>query len=139
MKIRRCARVLAGRLHRKTCPRGRGRTIFGGVINEFAELAGETMKIRGTRWHLVPRFRRSHSRVRRTRPETMKIRGTRWHLVPRFRRRNDENSWDKMASCPTFSEEARSCKDQDAKSMTRLLSAPAPRAAGRRKYSPNAE
>src|SRR5262245_62009993 len=58
MKIRRCARVLAGRLHRKTCPRGRGRTIFGGVIHEFAELAGETMKIRGTRWHLVPRFLR---------------------------------------------------------------------------------
>src|SRR5262245_21847305 len=46
----------------------------------------ETMKIRGTRCHLVPRFRRSHSRVRRTRPETMKFRGTRWHLVPRFRR-----------------------------------------------------
>src|SRR5262245_40999393 len=86
------------------------------------------MKIRGTRWHLVPRFRRSrscrierhpetmkinheetdshrsslfflrflrffvvdfrrsHSRVRKTRPETMKIRGTRWHLVPLFRR-----------------------------------------------------
>src|SRR5215475_241894 len=30
--------------------------IVGGVIPEFAELAGETMKKRGTRWHLVPRF-----------------------------------------------------------------------------------
>src|SRR5262249_52928501 len=30
MKIRRCARVLAGRLRHKTCPRGRGRTIFRG-------------------------------------------------------------------------------------------------------------
>src|SRR5262245_11636736 len=47
------------------------------------------MKKRGTRWHLVPRFRRSHSRVRRTRPETMKMRGTRCHLVPRFRRRGE--------------------------------------------------
>src|SRR5262245_45701463 len=47
----------------------------------------ETMKMRGTRWHLVPHFRRSHSRVHRTRPETMKMRGTRWHLVPHFRRR----------------------------------------------------
>src|SRR5262245_51050226 len=61
--------------------------ILRGVIHEFAELARETMKIRGTRCHLVPRFRRSHSRVRRTRPETMKIRGTRCHLVPRIRRR----------------------------------------------------
>src|SRR5262245_59056021 len=37
----------------------------------------------------------------------MKIRGTRWRLVPhefaRTRCRNDENMWDKMASCPTFS------------------------------------
>src|SRR5262244_697807 len=32
MKIRWRARVLAGRLHRKTCPRGRGRTIFGGEL-----------------------------------------------------------------------------------------------------------
>src|SRR5262249_40634783 len=30
MRIRWCARVLAGRLHRKTCPRGRGGAIFGG-------------------------------------------------------------------------------------------------------------
>src|SRR5215475_9727415 len=36
-------------------------------------------------------FLRSHSRVRKTRPETMKICGTRWHLVPRFRRRKDEH------------------------------------------------
>src|SRR5262245_58883648 len=31
---------------------------FRGVIHEFAELAGETMKIRGTRCHLVPRIPR---------------------------------------------------------------------------------
>ena len=33
--------------------------VIRGVIHEFAEIAGERMKIRGTRWHLVPRFPRS--------------------------------------------------------------------------------
>src|SRR5215470_6889358 len=32
MKIRRRARVLAGRLRHKTCPRGRGDAIFGGGL-----------------------------------------------------------------------------------------------------------
>src|SRR5262245_24116691 len=41
------------------------------------------------------------------RADTANICGTRCHLVPRFPSRYGEYSWDKMPSCPTFSEQIR--------------------------------
>src|SRR5262249_49569961 len=44
------------------------------------KLAGETKKMRGTRWHLVPRL-------------SKKMRGTRWHLVPRLSKKMRGTRW----------------------------------------------
>src|SRR5262245_34430453 len=94
----------------------------------------DTANIRGTRCHLVPRFPSRYGeylwdkmpscptfseQIRRIfvgqdailshvfREDTANIRGTRCHLVPRFPSRYGEYLWDKMPSCPTFSEQIR--------------------------------
>src|SRR5262249_37329049 len=55
MKIRRWPRVLAGRLRHKTCPPGRGRTIFGGVTDgEYRSILGKTGKDRSILQRIGP-------------------------------------------------------------------------------------